>query len=312
MPPLVAILGPTGSGKSELALEVAARFSGEIINFDSIQVYRGFDIGAAKLRPEERRRLPHHLLDILEPHEVFTAGEFARRAGDTIREISARGRLPVLAGGTGFYLRALLDGLFPGPTRNEALRRRLERRTPERLHKLLSRLDPPAAAKIHPHDRPKMIRALEVIVLARRPLTALFAAGRRGLAGFAALKLGLLPDRDALYGRINRRAEAMFAGGLLPEVRNLLAAGHSPGCKPFESHGYREAVQLLHGEIDLPEAISQAQLRTRQYVKRQLTWFRREADVVWLAGFGDDPEIQRQALERVAAFLAAAAPRHPG
>ena len=307
----MAILGPTGSGKSELALEVAGRFSGEIVNFDSIQVYRGFAIGAAKLRPDERRGLPHHLLDILEPHEVFTAGEFARRASETIHEIDARGRLPVLAGGTGFYLRALLDGLFPGPTRNEALRQRLDRRTAERLHRLLSRLDPPAAAKIHPHDRPKMIRALEVMVLARRPLTELFAAGRRGLAGFAALKLGLLPARDALYGRINRRAEAMFAGGLLPEVRNLLAAGHSPACKPFESHGYREAVQLLRGEIDLPEAIFQTQLRTRQYAKRQFTWFRRESDVVWLAGCGDDPEIQRQAIERVAAFLAAV-PRDRG
>src|SRR5581483_9728576 len=183
---LTAILGPTASGKSELALAVAERHNGEIVNFDSIQVYRWFRIGAAKLREPERRGIPHHLIDILEPNEIFTAGEFARRARQAIAEICGRGRLPVLAGGTGFYLRALLDGLFPGPQRDEELRR----------------LDPAAAAKIHPHDSPKIIRALEVTLLARRPITALFSEGRQKLEGFRILKIGLLPDRNALYDRI--------------------------------------------------------------------------------------------------------------
>ncbi|MBI3696144.1 MAG: tRNA (adenosine(37)-N6)-dimethylallyltransferase MiaA, partial [Acidobacteria bacterium] len=254
MSPLVAILGPTGSGKSELALAVAERFGGEVVNYDSIQVYRHFRIGAAKLSEAERRRIPHHLIDVLEPQDVFTAGEFARRAAEAVRAIRDRGRLPILAGGTGFYLRALLDGLFPGPTRNEDLRRRLATWSPERLHRLLRRLDPAAARKIHPHDAAKMIRALEVTILARRPITELFAGGRQGLEGFRVLKIGLLPDRDALYDRINRRTEAMFAAGLVEEVRQILAQ-YPATAKPFESHGYRQVLQHLRGELSLKEAV---------------------------------------------------------
>ncbi len=306
MNPLVAILGPTASGKSELALAVAERHNGEIVNFDSIQVYRWFRIGAAKLGESERRGIPHHLIDILEPNEIFTAGEFARRARQAIAEICGRGRLPVLAGGTGFYLRALLDGLFPGPQRDEALRRRLAARPPERLHRLLRRLDPAAAAKIHPHDSPKIIRALEVTLLARRPMTALFSEGRQKLEGFRVLKIGLLPDRNALYDRINRRTEAMFAAGLVEEARQILAAGCAAGAKPFESHGYRQALQHLQGKLTLREAIFYAQRNTRHYAKRQITWFRRERDVEWYRGFGDDPGLQSRVLERVRAFLAAA------
>jgi tRNA dimethylallyltransferase len=306
---LLAILGPTGAGKSELALVVAERFGGEIVNFDSIQVYRHFDIGAAKLAAEEQRGIPHHLIDLLEPNEVFTAGEFARRATRAVREIAWRSRLPILAGGTGFYLRALLDGLFPGPARNEGLRQRLARRPPERLHRLLRRLDPAASQKIHPHDVPKMIRALEVTVLARQPITALFQQGRQRLEGFTVLKLGLWPERDALYDRINRRTEAMFASGLVDETRRILEQGWAPESKPFESHGYRQAVQHLQGELNRREAIFYAQRNTRRYAKRQLTWFRREADVVWLRGFGDEPQVQQEAVERVAGWLAGAGER---
>jgi tRNA dimethylallyltransferase len=304
MDPLVAILGPTGSGKSELALAVAERFAGEIVNFDSIQVYRHFDVGAAKLSEAGRRGIPHHLIDILDPTEIFTAGEFARRAAEALREIRARGRLPVLVGGTGFYLRALLNGLFRGPTRDENVRRRLARPSGARLHRLLARFDPAAAKKIHPNDVPKLMRALEVILLAGRPLSEMYAQGRQALEGFRALKIGLQPDREALFARLNQRTEAMFAGGLVEEIRRILDLGHPETAKPFESLGYRQALQLLRGELSLPEAIADAQRQTRRYAKRQLTWFRREADVEWLRGFGDDPAVQRQAIDRIDAFLA--------
>ena len=303
MDPLVAILGPTGSGKSELALAVAECFAGEIVNFDSIQVYRHFDVGAAKLSEAERRGVPHHLIDIVEPGALFTAGDFARRAAEALREIRARGRLPVLAGGTGFYLRALLDGLFRGPTRDEEMRRRLARRSGVRLHRLLARFDPAAAKRIHPNDVPKLIRALEVILLARRPLSEMFAQGRQALEGFRVLKIGLQPDRDALYARLNQRTEAMFAGGLVEEVRRILELGYPETAKPFESLGYRQALQVLCGGLSRPEAIADAQRQTRRYAKRQLTWFRREADVEWLRGFGDDREVQGRAIERIDAFL---------
>ncbi len=293
---LIGIVGPTGSGKSELAIAVAARCNGEIVNYDSIQFYRHFDIGAAKLAPAARRGIPHHLIDILEPHEVSTAGEFARRAAACVGEIRDRGRLPVLAGGTGFYLRALLEGLFPGPTRDALLRRRLAARPPERLHRLLRRLDPASSRKIHPHDVPKMIRALEVTLLARRPISELYALGRaRLLEGFTVLKLGLDPGRNALYDRINRRTDAMFACGLIEETRQIVER-FGDTCKPLESHGYRQALQHLRGELSLPDAICNAQRDTRHYAKRQLTWFRREPDVRWVRGFGDDPAIQAEAL----------------
>jgi tRNA dimethylallyltransferase len=307
--PLVAILGPTGAGKSELALVAAERFNGEIVNFDSIQVYRHFQIGAAKLTEAERRGVLHHLIDILEPDEVFTAGEFARRATLVIGEIRDRGRLPILAGGTGFYFRALSGGLFPGPTRDEDLRRRLASRGPERIHRLLTRFDPAAARKIHPHDEPKLIRALEVTLLTRRPITELFAQGRQKLEGFRILKIGLLPERDALYDRINQRTEAMFAAGLADEVQAILARGYPATVKPFESHGYRQALQLLRGELNLREAVFYAQRNTRHYAKRQITWFRRESEVEWLHGFGDDSVIQERALEKIHAFLNAEEPR---
>jgi tRNA dimethylallyltransferase len=301
------VAGPTASGKSSLALAIAHQFGGEIVNCDSLQVYRHFDIGTAKLPPGERCGVPHHLIDILNPDELFTAGEYARLARETIQAISQRGRLPILAGGTGFYLRALLDGLFAGPSRDQLLRDRLIRREARRagsLHRLLTRFDRPTAQKIHPHDVPKVTRALEVCLLTRRPVSELFRQGRNALVGYRTLKLGLLPDRDALYTRVDERCSAMFANGLVEEVRHILDLGYPPEAKPFESVGYKQALQFVRGELNLRDAIFYAQRNTRQYAKRQLTWFRREAGLVWLKGFADTPGIREQALELVGHALA--------
>jgi len=306
--PLVAVVGPTGSGKSALALALAERFDGEIVNCDSLQVYRRFDIGAAKLPEAERRGIPHHLIDIRDPDSVFTAGEYARLARQAIAGITQRGRLPIVTGGTGFYLRALIDGLFQGPSRHQPLRDRLAAREARRrgsLHRLLTRFDPQSAARIHPHDLPKATRALEVCLLARRPASELFRQGRDALRGYAPLKLGLLPDREALHQRLDARCRAMFEGGLVEEARHILALGYPPSIKPFESLGYRQALQLIHGELNLRDAIFYAQRTTRQYAKRQITWFRREPGLEWLRGFGEDPHIRDAALVRVGAFLAA-------
>lgn len=306
---LVAIVGPTGSGKSDLALFLAETLAGEIVNTDSLQLYRGFDIGTAKTPPSRRRGIPHHLVDVLDPEVEFSAGEFARRAREVIEQAFARGRLPVLVGGTGFYLRALLDGLFPGPRRDDRLRDRLRERARTRpagyLHRLLARLDPESAARIHANDTPKLVRAIEVCVQARRPMSALFreAQGQGGLEGVRALKLGLNPPRPLLYERINRRAAGMFAEGLVNEVRALLARGVPPTAKPFESVGYREAVAVVEGRMSLEEAVASTQLRTRRYAKRQITWFRREKDVHWLAAFGDGAATQHTALAWLRAKL---------
>ena len=305
--PLVAVVGPTGSGKSELALGIAETFHGEVVNCDSLQIYRYFDIGTAKLKPEEMRGIPHHLIDVADPDETFTAGEYARRARGVLDGITARGRLPVLAGGTGFYLRALLEGLFPGPARNEELRARLQRRASKRpgsLHRILSRFDPEAAGKIHANDIPKLIRALEVCLLTKRPVTALYREGRDPLTGYRVLKIGLSPDRDALYEKLDRRCEAMFESGLPEEVQHILAMGYPPGSKPFESHGYRQTLQMLKGELTLKEAVFYAKRNTRHYAKRQFTWFRQqEKDIEWYRGFGNEREILNAVLESVRRFL---------
>ena len=306
--PLIAVGGPTGSGKSELALRIAEAYDGEIVNCDSLQVYRYFDIGTAKLRPEEQRGIPHHLIDIVDPDELFTAGEFARLAREAIAKITARGRLPILAGGTGFYMRALLDGLFEGPERDQPLRDRLAIREARRagsLHRLLRRLDPSAASRIHPNDVPKVTRALEVCLVTRRPVSELFRQGRDALRGYRTLKLGLLPDRDALYRKLDARCAQMFHYGLLDEVNAILARGFPASVKPFESHGYKQALQQIRGELNPRDAIFYAQRRTRQYAKRQITWFRREDSLVWLKGFGDSPEVNAFAMEKTTAFLAA-------
>jgi len=305
-PRVIAILGPTGAGKSDLALRVAAEFSGEVVNCDSLQIYRYFDIGTAKLPADQRRGIPHHLIDILDPDQLFTAGEYARMARGVLAEISTRGRLPVVAGGTGFYLRALLDGLFPGPERDQVLRDRLaerERRRPGSIHRLLGRFDPQAARRIHPNDLPKLMRALEVYLLTRRPVTEIYQEGRDELRGYETLKIGLSPPRERLYARLDQRAEHMFQAGLMEEVRGILSRGFAASAKPFESHGYRQAIQLLNGELNLAEAVFYAQRNTRRYAKRQMTWFRQEPGIEWFAGFGEEPQIQQAIIDRVRGFL---------
>ena len=303
---VIVILGPTGSGKSDLALRLAAEFSGEVVNCDSLQIFRYFDIGTAKLPADHRRGIPHHLIDILDPDQLFTAGEYARLAREVLAEISARGQLPVVAGGTGFYLRALLDGLFPGPARDQALRDRLaerERRRPGSIHRLLGRFDPQAARRIHPNDLPKLMRALEVCLLTRRPVTEIYQEGRNELRGYEILKIGLSPLREQLYARLDQRAEQMFQTGLIEEVRGILTRGFAVSAKPFESHGYRQAVQFLNGELNQAQAVFYAQRNTRRYAKRQMTWFRQERGIEWFRGFGDELQLQQIIIDRARAFL---------
>jgi tRNA dimethylallyltransferase len=300
-PLLVAVVGPTGSGKSDLAIAAAVELDGEIINCDSLQIYSYFDIGTAKLPLSERAGIPHHLLDILDAAETFTAGDYARKAREVLKQVTQRGKLPVIVGGTGFYLRALLEGLFAGPVRHEALRERLYAREGRRagsLHRLLRRFDPVAAGRIHHNDIKKLVRALEVCLISRRNISKMFESGRDRLEGFRTLKIGLDPPREQLYERLNQRAAAMFEKGLLDEVRTLLDSGLPSTAKPFESIGYAQAIQHLQGMISLPEAIESTRIATRHYAKRQLTWFRRE-DVYWLHGFGSDPLIQQRAINKI-------------
>ena len=305
LPLLIVVLGPTASGKSALGIELAKAFGGEIVNFDSVQVYRGFDIGAAKTPPGEREGIPHHLLDVLDPSEQCSAGDFSRMARTALAEIKTREKTPILVGGTGFYLRALLQGLFKGPGRNEALRARLEGVAERgRLHRLLERLDPEAAQRIHAHDTPKLVRAVEVCTLARRPLSEAHAEETQPLEGFNVLRLGLDPPREALYERINRRSRAMFEEGLLEEVRGLLDAGVPRSVWAFGALGYRQALACLDGKITVEEAIEQTAQGTRNYAKRQLTWFRRqEPEAVWLHGFGSDIQLVAQAAEETSRWF---------
>jgi tRNA dimethylallyltransferase len=296
---LVAVVGPTGSGKSSFSLALAEALDGEIVNCDSLQVYRWFDIGTAKLTEAERRGVPHHLMDVLNPQEVFTAGEYARRAAAAIQEIAARGKLPVVAGGTGFYLKALLEGLSPAPRRDEELRTRLARRPSEVLHRMLRRWDPDAAARIHANDRNKLVRAVEVCLLARRPLTEVHREARRPLQGFRVLKIGLNPPRAELRSAIAARVQEMFASGLVEEVRGILARGCTGTEKPFEAIGYRQALAVARGALGVAEAIESTQIETRQYAKRQMTWFRRDQDVRWLHGFGHRPETRQSGVRLV-------------
>ncbi len=299
LPLLPVVLGPTASGKSALAIALARALDGEIVNFDSVQVYRRFDIGAAKTPLEERQGVPHHLLDVFDPAERCSAGDFLRLGRKALAEISGRGKTPVLAGGTGFYLRALLEGLSAGPARDEALRERLEGVASRgRLHRLLARLDPETAERVHPNDTPKLVRAVEVCILARGPLSRLQADKPEPLKGYRVVRLGLDPPREALYERINLRSRAMFEAGLLDEARGLLDAGVPRGAWAFGSLGYRQALACLNGEISLEEAVEQTARATRNYAKRQLTWFRRqETETIWLGGFGDQPQVIAEALE---------------
>ena len=299
--PLIAIVGPTASGKSGLAVRVAAAFGGEIINFDSVQVYRGCDIGSGKLTRMEREYIPHHLLDIVEPGATFTAGDFRRAGLSVLEAIRRRGKVPVLVGGTGLYLRALLVGLFAGPPRSEELRSRLRalsvRRGREFMHRMLARKDPASGRRIHPRDTQKTVRALEVCFVARRPFSDLLGQGREGLRGFRAFKIGLNPPRAELNQRINARVREMFDRGLIDEVRAIISRAGNPSWPPLEALGYRQARAVIAGTMTAEEAIGETQAATRQYAKRQLTWFRREPDVRWFGGFGSDVELERQAFD---------------
>ena len=301
-PLTVVVLGPTASGKTALALAIARRFEGEIVNCDSVAMYREFEIGTAKPTAAERAEVPHHLFDLVEPAAYITAGEYARQARQALREIASRGHLPIISGGTGLYLRALLEGLFPGPERSENLREKLRARArqrgPEHLHRILRRLDAPAAGRIHAHDTPKLIRAIEVCLAARRPMTELWREGREALRGFRAFRLGLNPERNALYARINQRAAKMFDEGLIAETERLWKK-YGDAARPLASLGYKQATQFLRGEIDRQQALGAAQQAHRNYAKRQMTWFRREPAVQWLAGFGDEAQIQAEAIKAV-------------
>ena len=302
-PLAVLLLGPTGSGKTALSLELASRFGGEIVSCDSVAVYRGMDLGTAKPSAEERARITHHLIDVAQPDQPFTAGEYSRRARAALRDISARGRLPIVTGGTGLYLRAMTAGLFAGPERQTELRARLElsrnKHTEGWLHRLLKRLDPASAARIHANDTPKLIRAIEVCLAVRKPFSAVL--GRDPLTGFRLLRIGLNPPRKALYDRLNRRAATMFASGLIEEARGLLALYGL--VKALDSLGYRQAMAVLAGTLSEEAGIAAAQQGHRNYAKRQLTWFRREPEVHWIEGFGDEPETLRRTAELVQAGL---------
>jgi tRNA dimethylallyltransferase len=304
-PLLVVILGPTGSGKTALSVALGRRFDGEIVSCDSVAVYCGLEIGSAKPSAEQRQLVPHHLLDVVAPDAFYTAGDYARAARAAIAAIAGRGKLPIVTGGTGLYLRALLQGLFHGPQRSTELRERLlcraEARGPASLHRILKRLDPASAARIHPNDLSKVMRAIEVTIAGARPMSEAWKDGRQALTGYRVLRLGLDPDRAQLYERINNRAHAMFAQGLIEETRALLAQYGSPPA--LDSLGYRQAAQHLAGALTLEQAIAAASQGHRNYAKRQLTWFRREPGVLWLNGFGDDLSIQTEAESLVAQAL---------
>lgn len=298
---LLAVLGPTAAGKSALAVWLAERFAGEIVACDSTQLYRGFDIGTAKPALAERHGVPHHLIDVLSPEENATAGGYRQMATAALEDLRLRERFPIFTAGTGLYLRALLEGLADVPQRSEEIRERLRaaaiQNSPGHLHDVLRRLDPEAAGKISAADEQKLIRAIEICMLAKKPLSEVHRNGREALQGWRVLKIGLMPDRAALDQRIQERTNIMLAHGWIDEVRTLMASGLSENAKPFDFIGYRQLRAVLRGEMSLDDARSAIQQATRRYAKRQLTWFRKERGVHWLAGFGDDPLIQRAALE---------------
>ena len=310
--PLVVVVGPTASGKSALALWLAEHvgMQAEIVSCDSVAVYRGMDIGSAKPTAEERARVPHHGLDLYWPDEACTAGDYARAARASLTEIRGRGAVPIVAGGTGLYLRALLEGLAPAPQRDEALRTRLRERSDQRgsgwLHRVLQRLDARAAAAIHANDEPKLIRSIEVTLAAKKPQSEQWDAGRAPLEGFRVLRLGVGngPDlRARLYDRINARGAAIFERGLVAETAGLRVR-YGDDCRALGALGYAQAMAELRGELTRAEAVAAAQQGHRQYAKRQLTWFRGEPAMHWLDGFGDEVAVQEQASGLVREFLA--------
>ena len=299
--PLVAVVGPTASGKSALGVWLAERLGGEVVACDSTQLYRGFDIGTAKSSASDRRGIPHHLIDVLGPKDEATAGGYRQLALSILEELRQRKRLPIFTVGTGLYLRALVEGLAEVPQRSEELRARLRASAEEHssgyLHRLLKRLDPEAAKKIAPADEQKLLRSIEVCVLARKPISEVHRAGRVPLESWRVLKIGLMPPREKLNERIHARTDAMLERGWLQEVQSLLATGLSENAKPFDFIGYRELRAVLQQKMSLADAREAIQQATRRYAKRQVTWFRREPGVQWFAGFGDDLAVQTSVVE---------------
>jgi tRNA dimethylallyltransferase len=306
--PAIAIVGPTASGKSELGMFLAERLSGEIVNYDSVQVFRHFDIGTAKPTLEERQRVPHHMIDIREPTEIFTAGDYQREARAVLEEIRNRGSIPVLVGGTGLYLRALTEGLFNGPPRSTHWRHRLEimteRKGRDYLHRVLKRVDPVTASRIAPRDKPKVIRALEVRLETGKPLSRhLEERPRQPLTGFDFHFIGLNPPRAELHSRIDERVCRMFRAGLVEEVKQLLSKGIPSSAKPFEAIGYRHIITDLDSCIVREDTIRIIQRDTRRYAKRQMTWFRKQSDVTWFDGPGDSEQIKNRVHQFVKPLL---------
>ena len=298
---LAVILGPTASGKSALAIDLGRRFGGEVVCCDSTQVYRHFDIGTGKVPAAERQGVPHHLMDLAEPEEVFTAGDYRRVALQTLEEIAGRGRLPILTVGTGLYLRALLEGLDDLPGRSEEIRERLRQRAaargPEYLHRILLKCDPRGAAQIAPRDTQKLIRAIELCLLTGQPASQLRGRSRVALKEFLVMKIGLMPEREKLYGAIDRRVEAMMEMGWVDEVRKLIEMRIPAAAKPFSFLGYSQLRDHVEKNTSLDAAVREIQQATRRYAKRQITWFRRELGVTWLEGFGHQESIRRRAGE---------------
>jgi len=309
--PLIGIVGPTASGKSALAVCLARRLGGEIVNCDAMQVYRGLDVGTAKVGPEIRAEIPHHLLDVVAVSQRFSAGQFQDLARQALEEIRNRRRWPVLAGGTGFYLRTMLYGIFEGPGRDEALRDRLkrirERRGPEVLHRILGRRDPEAARRIAPRDFQRVCRALEVARATGRPFTEHFGTSERPLTGFTPRIYCLDVPRPELHDRITRRVADMLAGGLVDEVRGLLASGIAPDAKGLEAIGYRQVMEHLSGGMTWLELARRIEVDTRRYAKRQMTWFRKERGLIPVAGAGDDPAVQALVFDDIASVFG----KHP-
>ncbi len=299
-PFLVAIVGPTASGKSALGVWLAERLGGEVVACDSTQLYRGFDIGTAKPSAAERRGVPHHLMDVLHPSEAATAGGYRERALAVLEDLRRRKRLPILTVGTGLYLRALLEGLAEVPQRSEELRERLRASAEEHpsghLHRILRKLDSVAAQKIAQADEQKVIRAIEVCLVAHKPISEVHRKGRTPLEGWRAAKIGLMPPREKLYERIHARTASMLEQGWMKEVEDLLKSGLDESAKPFDFIGYRELRAVWRKELSLQQAREAIQQATRRYAKRQITWFRREASVQWFPGFGDDPELQASVI----------------
>jgi tRNA dimethylallyltransferase len=289
--PLIAIVGPTASGKSDLALRLARERSGEIVSCDSLQVYRGLDIGSAKATPAERAQVKHHLVDVVGPTDAFSAADYARLAREALADVTARGRLPIVAGGSGLYLRALLQGLFEGPSRDSTLRARFEalaeRFSDARLHRLLTHVDAATARDTQPRDRVRIVRALEVYWLTGRPISSLRSEGTRPLEGFRTLVLGLNPNRERLRVAVEARTRQMIQRGLVSEVEAVLAATGGVVPRPLEAIGYRQAVAVLRGDLDLADAERSIVTDTMRFAKRQMTWFRHQADVTWFEAAAD-------------------------